>query len=156
MIIFGTKAKTKTVGKGKFNCPHCQREREYERRKAKRYFSIYFIPLIPMDDIGEFIECQTCHRSYSPEVLKYKPSKPQSDTARVLNIVKDRLDRGFPIEYVISDLTQEGFDRDIAKNMITMAGGLGRKTCPKCELTYADSVERCPDCQLILQPIQEG
>ena len=150
MIIFGTKAKTKSVGKGKFNCPHCQREREYERKKAKRYFSLYFIPLIPMDDIGEFIECQTCHRSFALEVLNYKPSKPQNDMARLLNTVKSRLDRGYPIEYVISDLTADGLDREIAENVIKMTVGDTHKTCPKCELTYASSLNTCTDCKLEL------
>ena len=150
MIIFGTKAKTKAIGKGKFNCPHCQREREYERKKAKRYFSLYFIPLIPMDDIGEFIECQTCHRSFALEVLDYRPSKPQNDTARLLNTVKSRLERGYPIEYVISDLTADGLDREIAENMIMMTIGDNRKSCPKCELTYAGVLEKCTDCQIPL------
>lgn len=150
MIIFGTRARYTTVGEGQFHCLHCQRERAYVRKKAKNYFALYFIPLFPIGDLGEFIECQTCGRSYAPDVLNFKPSKPQTDTARLLNMVKEKVGRGFPVEYLISDLTMEGIDREIAANIVTMAAGPARRTCPKCELTYAGDVRTCPDCQLML------
>lgn len=150
MIIFGTRAKYRTVGTGQFHCLHCMRTRDYERKQAKTYFALYFIPIFPLSDGGEFIECTTCRRTYALDVLNYKPSKPQPDVAQVLNAVKDKLDRGMPVEYVISDLTLEGFDRDVAGNMITMAAGEARRICPKCELTYAASVVICPDCKLAL------
>lgn len=147
MIIFGTKAKYKTIGKGVFYCPHCQTERNYERKQGKNYFALYFIPIIPMGDIGEFIECQRCGRTYSPDVLKFKPSvPPQTDAARMLNDIKAKLDRGMSVEYVVSELTVQGLDRDIAQNMVTMVIGDKRKECPGCGLTYAASVGRCTEC----------
>ena len=145
MIIFGTKARHKTVGTGIFHCPHCQRERQYNHKQGKNYFSLYFIPVFPIGDAGEFIECQSCGRSYSTEVLKFKPSKPQTDVARILNEVKRKLELGYSIEYVIADLTGEGFDREVATNMVNMAVGENRKTCPTCDLTYAPAITTCPE-----------
>jgi zinc-ribbon family len=151
MIIFGTRRRYKTIGDGQFFCPHCQTTRDYERKQGKNYFALYFIPLIPMGDAGEFIECQTCHRSYAPEVLKFKPSMPNSaDTAKMLNTVKTRLDKGYSVEYVVRDLTADGLDRDIANNIVNMAIGAARKTCPKCGLMYAASVAMCPDDKVAL------
>jgi len=31
------------------------------------------IPLIPLDAIGEYIDCQQCGNTYEAEVLNYKP-----------------------------------------------------------------------------------
>ena len=150
MIIFGTRNRYKTIDTGSFYCPHCGKERQYDHKQVKNYFALYFIPVFPIGDGDEFIECQTCHRSYALDALKFKPSRPQNDVARVINTVKFKLEQGFPVEYVISDLTIDGFDREVAHNMVNMAVGEGRKTCPKCELTYADAVEKCPDCQITL------
>jgi ssDNA-binding Zn-finger/Zn-ribbon topoisomerase 1 len=153
MIIFGTRAKTKTIDQGEFYCPHCAHTRHYERKEIKNYFALYFIPLVPMGESGEIIECQTCGRSYTPEVLERKLSKPQPDVARLLNTVRARLQKNQPVEYVISDLTMQGYDRDVALNVVNMAIGEMRRQCPKCELTYARSAQMCPDCMEALQDI---
>jgi hypothetical protein len=68
----------------------------------------------------------------------------------MLNAIKTRLDKGYSVEYVIRDLTAEGLDRDIAENTVRMAIGDARKVCPQCGLTYAGSVQKCPDCSVIL------
>ncbi len=146
MIIFGTRARHKTVDTGEFFCLHCQQTRAYEHKQGKNYFALYFIPLFPIGEAGEFIECQKCHRSYGLEVLNFKPSKPQSDVARTLNTVKKRLESGYSIEYLVREMTVEGFDREIAENMVKIAIGDKRKACPNCDLTYVDTVKLCREC----------
>ncbi|MBZ0297802.1 MAG: zinc ribbon domain-containing protein [Anaerolineae bacterium] len=151
MIIFGAKPKYKTISSGEFFCPSCQKTRRYERKGGKNYFSLYFIPVFPMGDLDEFIECQTCGRSYHPDVLKQKLSKPAPDVARLLNMVRTRLENGYPVEYMVRDLTDDGLDRDIALNVVEMAIGSERKICPKCDLTYASSILACADCDQTLR-----
>lgn len=151
MIIFGTRARYKTIKTGTFFCPHCQKERHYDHKQGKTYFALYFIPILPIGDAGEFIECQHCGRTYSLEVLNFKPTMPpQNDVARMLNDIKAKLERGMSVEYVIGDLTLQGLDRDIAGNMVKMVTGDRLKECPKCKLTYSASVYRCPDCGMAL------
>jgi len=145
MIIFGTRARYKTVDTGQFHCPHCQKEREYHHKQGKNYFSLYFIPVLPIGDANEFVECQTCKRTYSTEAINFKPSKPQNEAARLLNDVKRKLELGLSVEYVIADLTSDGLEREIAENMITMVIGDERKICPRCELTYPTTMETCPE-----------
>ncbi len=70
MIIFGTRGLTLTGKPHPFFCPHCDTERSYKRKTIRRFFTLYFIPLIPLRTIGEYIECGSCRGTYKPEVLK--------------------------------------------------------------------------------------
>lgn len=155
LIIFGTKIKTEVVGEGEFFCPSCQTRRKYVHKKGKNYFALYFVALFPIGEMNEFIECQYCGRRYHPEVLKQKFSRPQPDVAKLLNNVKARLENGYPVEYMIRDLTDDGVDLDIARNVVQMAIGDKRKVCPNCELTYAPNILGCSDCDRTLRELQE-
>lgn len=150
MIIFGTRRKFETVGAGEFYCPHCQRPRAYEHQRGRNYFALYFIPLFPIGSSGEFIQCTHCGMSYNLEVLDFKPKHTGSDVNELLNRVKRTLDRGTPIEYVISDLTAERLDREIAFNTARLVTGGTVRKCPNCDLTYAPSVMECPACRVAL------
>ena len=74
LIIFGTRGVTCSAGRGEFHCPECDVRRPYEHKRVRRFFTLYFIPLIPLDVIGEYIECQHCRATYKPNVLTYDPS----------------------------------------------------------------------------------
>ncbi|MEZ4666618.1 MAG: zinc-ribbon domain-containing protein [Anaerolineae bacterium] len=150
MIIFGTRHKTKTIGSGEFYCPHCQTQRAYERKHAKRYFALYFIPIVPMGDVGEFIECQTCLHAYNIDVLKYAPPTTPVNAVELLNSVKSRLQAGDPVEYVIRDLTAAGIDRNMATAVVSASIGEDRKFCKTCNLSYVASLESCRECGQLL------
>lgn|GEM_PF-621439 len=148
MIIFGTKARTKTIDSGTFFCPHCQTTRSYELKKAKNYFALYFIPIIPLNDLGEFVECQTCRTTFDAQVLTMpQAQKPKRGVtlAEMLNTIKPQLEGGMPIEYLLRDLTSAGLDRDVALTTIDAAIGKERRICPTCGLTYAAAVATCSE-----------
>jgi transcription elongation factor Elf1 len=151
LIIFGTRVRTRVVDEGEFYCPSCRHERKYVRKQGRNYFALYFVPLVPMGEGNDIIECQHCHRSYKPEVLERRLSQPQPDAARLLNRVKSRLATGYPVEYMIRDLTFDGIDLDVARNLVRMAIGEGRAFCPECELTYAAEIEHCSECGTVLE-----
>jgi len=79
IFIFGFKGRVKTVGQGTFNCPHCRARRQYEHRKAQRWFTLYFIPVFPTGTLGESITCTGCNQSYTMEVLEYVPAKLEAE-----------------------------------------------------------------------------
>ena len=151
MIIFGTKNRFTTTGKGQFYCPKCRATRNYERKVAKRYFTLYFVPLIPMGTLGEMIECQTCRTSFNTDVLKLKEPPKRMSLAEMLNSVGEMLDGGMPVEYLIRDLTSAGLDRDVAQQMVKSHLGSARKQCPDCGLTYSPQVETCAECHSKLE-----
>jgi tellurite resistance protein len=77
LIIFGTRGVTYGSEGGQFYCPDCDGEKPYLHRKVRRFFTLYFIPLIPLDLLGEYIECQTCTSTYKPSVLAFDPKASQ-------------------------------------------------------------------------------
>ncbi|HNR44483.1 MAG TPA: zinc-ribbon domain-containing protein [Methanofastidiosum sp.] len=73
-VVFGTGGRNKTITSGTFYCPTCNSEQEFNHKKAKKYFTLYFVPLIPLEEGGEFIECKNCKSTFNLNVLQYRPS----------------------------------------------------------------------------------
>lgn len=73
-LIWGTKVRFKTIANGTFFCPRCGGDRPYERRQARRWFHLYYIPLFPTSTLGEQVRCGVCQTSYNEAVL----SRPTS------------------------------------------------------------------------------
>jgi tellurite resistance protein len=69
IIIFGLRVIFSTLSEGLFHCPHCGGDRQYRRRSGRRFFTLFFIPVIPLNRMGEFVECSVCHSRYDVGVL---------------------------------------------------------------------------------------
>jgi zinc ribbon protein len=70
LIIFGRRNRPKVVQRGSFTCPRCGPGREYEHKQVRRWFTLYFIPIIPLGTAGEYVECRSCAGTFRPEVLR--------------------------------------------------------------------------------------
>jgi tellurite resistance protein len=58
------------VETGDFACPGCGGlQRPYARIAVKRYFTLFFVPLIPLGQVGEYIECRNCGGQYDERAL---------------------------------------------------------------------------------------
>lgn len=79
MIIYGTKGKQVQTGSGQFHCPRCSREQSYKHMTVKRYFTLYFIPVLPIGTAGEFIECSRCGGTFDTAVLTFDPEQAHED-----------------------------------------------------------------------------
>ena len=78
MIIFGTRGVTWSKESGDFICPGCGgSSQKYTRKTVRRFFTLYFIPLIPLDKLGEYVQCQTCGGTFNDQVLSYDPVAQQ-------------------------------------------------------------------------------
>ena len=73
MIFWGSKARTFIESDGNFYCPECDDYKAYEFKKVKKYFTLYFIPLFPTSDLGEYIECGECKSTFKENVLEHDP-----------------------------------------------------------------------------------
>ncbi|MEM6283662.1 MAG: zinc ribbon domain-containing protein [Chloroflexota bacterium] len=149
LIIFGARPRITTTGHGEFYCPNCStdssQQRRYEMKKSRNFFTLYFVPLIPMGAGEEYVECQHCGLVFPTDVLdmKHKPKRRVLPLAQQLNSLKQRLEDGLPIEYTVADLTAAGLDRDVAMENVRQAVGTQFQQCPECNLMYAPGVARC-------------
>jgi hypothetical protein len=82
LIIWGLRVVYRTLARGVFFCRRCGGDREFRHRAGRRYMTVFFIPLIPLTQTGEHVQCLTCRTRYVTEVLKL-PTTVQMQTALV-------------------------------------------------------------------------
>ncbi len=75
MVIWGTRGVKSTKASGDFFCPSCNSEQHYNHKRVRRFFTLYFIPLIPLNELGDYVECTRCKQTYNEKVLNYNPRK---------------------------------------------------------------------------------
>jgi hypothetical protein len=69
MIIFGWRGRAGVIARGVFACPHCGADRQYLHKRMRRWFTLFFIPVIPLNALGEFVQCESCKQSFKTMVL---------------------------------------------------------------------------------------
>jgi tellurite resistance protein len=70
LLIFGLSVFFRTIGEGTFHCPNCGGDRRYRRRTARRWFTFFFLPVIPLRRLGEAVECGACRTRFGVSVLR--------------------------------------------------------------------------------------
>lgn len=68
LLIFGFNIRFRTTAHLAFFCPRCGGDRDGLRRTARRWFTLFFVPLIPLNQVGEVVECTTCGTRFEPDV----------------------------------------------------------------------------------------
>lgn len=81
LIVFGFKVRLTTEASLVFFCPTCGGDRAAARRSARRWFTVFWIPVVPLKRVGEVVECETCHTRHDPAVADRPTS---ADLATVL------------------------------------------------------------------------
>jgi len=90
MSILGSKGKTEVIASGRFYCPSCDSQQAFEHKRVRRYFSV-LVPLVPLGDLGQYVECQTCRRTWNPEVLNYDPDATAQEYAAEFELAMRRV-----------------------------------------------------------------
>lgn len=70
MIIWGSRGIVQNLGSGTFHCPAEGSDQTYWHQRARRWFTLFFIPLFPTGTIAEYVECASCSNSYYLSVLE--------------------------------------------------------------------------------------
>jgi uncharacterized tellurite resistance protein B-like protein len=71
IIVFGTRAITRVKQKGAFHCPECGVKALYHWKRVRNWGQLYWIPILPGEILGEYVECQACRNTFRPGVLEY-------------------------------------------------------------------------------------
>jgi zinc-ribbon family len=80
LIIFGFRVFYRTIAQGTFHCRRCGGDRPYRHRVGRRWFTLFFIPVIPLNRVGEHVQCTTCRTRYVTDVLSL-PTTAQMQAA---------------------------------------------------------------------------
>jgi hypothetical protein len=70
LVIWGLRVIYRTIARGVFFCRKCGGDRDYRRRTGRRFITVFFIPLIPLNKTGEHVQCTRCKTRYVTEVLR--------------------------------------------------------------------------------------
>lgn len=74
MPVFTTKGVTLTWESGEFDCPACGAPEVFWHRSVRRFLAVGPLPVVPLNRVADFIECQQCGHRYGPEVLDVDPT----------------------------------------------------------------------------------
>jgi zinc-ribbon family len=80
VIIFGLRVFYRTIAQDTFYCRRCGGDRQYRHRSGRRWFTLFFIPVIPLNSVGEHVQCATCRTRYVTDVLG-QPTTAQMQAA---------------------------------------------------------------------------
>lgn len=121
MIIFGWRSRARIVSSGSFICPRCGDKRWYSEISVRRWFTLFFIPLIPLDQLGSYIECRFCGSTYQQGVLKTpRPASAPRDSAEIAGRPRDDANPQLTQPFV-SSTTEEAIRRLLVS--ISLADG---------------------------------
>jgi hypothetical protein len=80
LLIWGLRVFYHTVSQGTFHCRTCGGDRRYRQRAGRRFFTLFFIPVIPLTKTGAHVQCMTCKTRYVTDVLSL-PTAAQMQAA---------------------------------------------------------------------------
>ncbi len=69
MILVGTMNWASTRSSGLFRCPQCGSTQSFRLRAARPFLTLYFIPVLPIGALQEYVECRHCKNSFEPDIL---------------------------------------------------------------------------------------
>lgn len=69
-FIWGTKGVAESIEEGHLDCPMCKVITKYELKAIRRWFTFFWIPLIPLGTKGKYLECQNCFTAFNPEFFQ--------------------------------------------------------------------------------------
>lgn len=79
MHLLGSRTRTRTLGAGTFRCPRETASRRYAYKAVRRWFSLAAVPVVRLDEIGRFVECQSCNSTFDVGVLAQPSDAPVED-----------------------------------------------------------------------------
>src|ERR1700758_5137435 len=80
LIIFGLRVFYRTIAQGAFFCRRCGGDRQSGHGAGRRWFTFFFLPVIPLNSVGEHVQCRTCRTRYVTDALS-QPTAAQMQAA---------------------------------------------------------------------------
>jgi len=141
LIFFGLRVFYRTAGHGTFHCQRCGGDRGYRHKVGRRWFTLFFIPVIPVNKAGQHIQCAVCGTRYRMDVLALPTSAqmqqalPAGTRAAAIAMLRAGGRGSSParrraIDAVrgagLADYDEKSLDADISDTAMDLNGPLGR------------------------------
>jgi zinc-ribbon family len=102
MIIWGFRVIMRVLSSGAFFCPKEDGDRPYNLKSQQRFFTLFFIPIIPLKKFDNLVECQSCRTLYKDNVLQRPTAVTQtSNMAEVVRVATVSMLRTSPQNDVV-------------------------------------------------------
>ena len=75
MASWGSRASKRRLEVGRFHCPQCGGEEEYERVRAQRHAGAHVVPFGRRGEAVDYVECRRCRGAFEPGVLTQPPTR---------------------------------------------------------------------------------
>ncbi len=69
LLIWGFKTLLAVLSRGRFHCPRCDMDTDYELVRPRRWFTFFFIPLIPLKWSEQYVRCTRCKGAFDEHAL---------------------------------------------------------------------------------------
>lgn len=77
--MWGFKNRLTKIGEGQFQCPVCHVHGSYTVSKLRRWFTLFWIPLIPGKVRAHVVTCGTCASTFPETVLDMAAARVGDD-----------------------------------------------------------------------------
>jgi hypothetical protein len=143
LIFFGLRVFYRTAGQGTFHCQRCGGDREYRHKLGRRWFTLFFIPVIPINKAGQHVQCAVCGTRYRMDVLclptsaQMQEALPAATRAAAIAMLRAGGGNSSParrraIDAVrgagLADYDDAALDADLSDSAMDLAGPLSRLT----------------------------
>jgi zinc-ribbon family/Tellurite resistance protein TerB len=69
MLLIGSMEWSSTIERGDFFCPICNSAKSYQRKVSRPFLTLYFVPVIPIGGLREYVLCRSCREKFEPQIL---------------------------------------------------------------------------------------
>jgi hypothetical protein len=74
------------TGEGVMHCHRCGGDRRYQRCRGRRWFHVLHVPVLPLDRIGEHVQCRSCRTRYRLGVLDMPTAEAMQQSLPVASL----------------------------------------------------------------------
>lgn len=81
-LILGTKTVRSDVSDGlraRTNCPSCGMVSDMREQKWRNYFTVFFLPIIPIGKEHRVVACSRCDAAFPAEAIRERPRPEEVD-----------------------------------------------------------------------------
>ena len=159
LIFFGLRVFYRTAGHGTLHCQRCGGDRGYRHKVGRRWFTLFFIPVVPINKAGQHVQCAVCGTRYRMDVLclptsaQMQQALPAGTRAAAIAMLRAGGRNSSParrraIDAVrgagLADYDEQTLDADLSEAAMDLDGPLNRLTLqfaiPATEWFLADVV----------------